>query len=462
MAVILLFGAIPTACSVFIKDATGLYFVRFFIGILGGSFVPCQVWTTAFYDKSVVGTANALAGGMPIVLVGPAPITYLNLLFSIPGWGNAGGGIAFFVLPAIVSALEANHGYSESNAWRVSILVVPFIMLVVCAGVILMYGDDCPQGKWKDRVVAVDANLSIVGSESNATLDTTSSDNLPFSSIPSTPPPTTPSASSTPVKGKVTSPIPLLKDSLSEILAILTCPQTLVLFVSYLCCFGGEIALESYLVPWYTQVLESENKRWSQQQLGNFGSIFGLANVVTRPLGGYVSDLLYESNMSATTRSTSLRGKKAFLVILLGLQGVAYFLLSFIPNLSIKSVLVLSTLLAIASEVGNGAVYSLVPHIHPGRNGYVSGFVGAGGNVGGVIFSLLYRFMSFTSAFWVIGLFLWAGFVVAWVVPVDDGLYTQNIMQEQCIGAADSVSSGDMDKELSRSNTGPVLSVVEV
>lgn len=461
MAGILLLGAIPTACAVLIQDATGLYFVRFFIGILGGSFVPCQVWTTAFFDKSVVGTANALAGGMLIVLLGACANNLPEPYFSIPGWGNAGGGIAFFALPAIVSALEVNHGYSESNAWRVSILVVPLIMLVVCAVVILMYGDDCPQGKWKDRVFAVDANLSIVGSESNATLDTPSSENLSFSSIPSTPP-TTPSASSTSIKCNVTSPIPLLKDSLSEITVILTCPQTLVLFVSYLCCFGGEIALESYLVPWYTQVLESENRRWSQQQLGNFGSIFGLANVVTRPLGGYVSDLLYEGNTSATTHSTSLRGKRAFLVLLLGLQGLAYFLLSFIPNLSIESVLVFSTLLALASEVGNGAVYSLVPHIHPGRNGYVSGFVGAGGNVGGILFSLLYRFMSFTAAFWVVGLFLWAGFVVAWVVPLEDGLYTQNSVQEQSIGAADSVSTGDMDKELSRSNSRPIFSVVEV
>jgi NNP family nitrate/nitrite transporter-like MFS transporter len=63
MAIILLLGAAPTACAFLVKDATGFYLVRFCIGILGGSFVPCQVWTTAFYDKSVVGTANALAGG---------------------------------------------------------------------------------------------------------------------------------------------------------------------------------------------------------------------------------------------------------------------------------------------------------------------------------------------------------------------------------------------------------------
>lgn len=56
----------------------------FLIGILGGSFVPCQVWrTTAFFDKNVVGTTNALTAGM----------------------GNSGGGITYFIMPAVHDSL---------------------------------------------------------------------------------------------------------------------------------------------------------------------------------------------------------------------------------------------------------------------------------------------------------------------------------------------------------------------
>ena len=40
--------------------ANALYTLRFFIGILGATFVPCQAWTSAFVDKTRVGTANAL------------------------------------------------------------------------------------------------------------------------------------------------------------------------------------------------------------------------------------------------------------------------------------------------------------------------------------------------------------------------------------------------------------------
>jgi NNP family nitrate/nitrite transporter-like MFS transporter len=54
-----------------VTTSNGLIALRFFVGILGASFVPCQVWTTGYFDKSVVGTANALTAG----------------------WGNSGGGI---------------------------------------------------------------------------------------------------------------------------------------------------------------------------------------------------------------------------------------------------------------------------------------------------------------------------------------------------------------------------------
>jgi len=66
---ILLAGAIPTAMAGLVTNVSGLIALRFFVGILGGSFVPCQVWSMGFFDKGVVGTSNALIGG----------------------WGNSGG-----------------------------------------------------------------------------------------------------------------------------------------------------------------------------------------------------------------------------------------------------------------------------------------------------------------------------------------------------------------------------------
>ena len=87
MATLLVIGALPSGLASIVTTAQGLYIARFFIGehisltwissdltcirsgILGGTFVPCQAWTTAFFDKKVVGRANSLVGG----------------------WGNSGG-----------------------------------------------------------------------------------------------------------------------------------------------------------------------------------------------------------------------------------------------------------------------------------------------------------------------------------------------------------------------------------
>ena len=68
---LLLCGAIPTVLAGCVFNPKGLIALRFFVGILGGTFVPCQVWCTGFFDKEIVGGANALSGG----------------------FGNAGGGI---------------------------------------------------------------------------------------------------------------------------------------------------------------------------------------------------------------------------------------------------------------------------------------------------------------------------------------------------------------------------------
>lgn len=62
-ASLILTGCLPIGLAPLVKDVNGLYVSRFFIGILGATFVPCQVWCTGFFDKNVVGTANAFAGG---------------------------------------------------------------------------------------------------------------------------------------------------------------------------------------------------------------------------------------------------------------------------------------------------------------------------------------------------------------------------------------------------------------
>lgn len=122
---LILLGAIPIGLAPLVKSANGLYVIRLFIGILGGAFVPCQVWCTGWFDKNVVGTANALAGG----------------------WGNAGGGITYFIMPAVYDSLVHHFGHSASEAWRIT-FVVPLICLIFCGVSLLALCEDTPTGNW--------------------------------------------------------------------------------------------------------------------------------------------------------------------------------------------------------------------------------------------------------------------------------------------------------------------------
>lgn len=128
MAGLLLLGAIPSGLAGTAQSAQHLYVLRFFIGILGGTFVPCQAWTSAFFDKNCVGSANALVGG----------------------WGNMGGGATFAIMVSLYASLRGD-GLSQYSAWRAAFAIVPVPILVSVAVVTLLFGQDHPAGKWRDR-----------------------------------------------------------------------------------------------------------------------------------------------------------------------------------------------------------------------------------------------------------------------------------------------------------------------
>jgi MFS transporter, NNP family, nitrate/nitrite transporter len=136
----LIVGAIPTFLAGTCYTKGQLFACRFFVGILGGSFVPCQVWSTGFFDKNVVGTSNAL----------------------IAGWGNAGGGVTYFLMPSIYDSLVQDQGYTPHTAWRIAFVVPGIIILTVAAGLFLLC-EDTPTGKWADRHLAAHRNLEVRG-----------------------------------------------------------------------------------------------------------------------------------------------------------------------------------------------------------------------------------------------------------------------------------------------------------
>ncbi|KAK3352116.1 putative nitrate transport protein crnA [Neurospora tetraspora] len=419
-ASILLLGSIPIGLAPLITNVTGLYIIRFFIGILGGSFVPCQVWCTAWFDKNVVGTANAVAGG----------------------WGNAGGGVTYFVMPAVFDSLVGRWGMSEGKAWRVT-FVVPLVCLLVCGLGLMLLCEDTPGGRWRER----DRGLNLGAAEGRAEGDeeTVIEGVDPKSASGAETPTATATATATMdeeekgsaktmsdtesttrtrpdvERGEVVVPASTqnLEGTTTPALTILLSPQTIFHILTYFCSFGSELAINSVLSSYFLSISPSS---LTQTSASNYAAIFGFLNFFTRPLGGLVSDLLYKSfgGASSTSSTTSpspsppkakpLWARKLLISLSTLLSGTFLLLLGLLAPTSLGTVIGLVILAAIFIEAGNGANFGLIPFVWPERNGVVSGVTGAGGNLGGVLFALVFRFVGghggkggYEKAIWILG-----------------------------------------------------------
>ncbi|KAG8771705.1 hypothetical protein FRB91_000940 [Serendipita sp. 411] len=404
MAGLLILGAIPSGLAGTARNVNHLYAIRFFIGILGGTFVPCQAWTTCFFDKNVVGTANALVGG----------------------WGNAGGGITFVVMIALFNRLR-DDGLSSSTAWRAAFAIVPVPILLVVAALCLIFGTDHPAGKWSQRhrvlgtkiaaarghqPVFDDGEIAVTSDKSDDDMkDKEKGDEVDVQVV----------GASDDSPQEITSELDIAvneKLTMKTAIAILSNPLTWLPAIAYLTTFGFELAIDASLANVLFALYKT--KGVGQTKAGYLASIFGLLNIFTRPFGGYLGDVVY--------RRFGTVGKK-YLTLACGfIQGAMALGMGIYIEKKIESgdhpslaiVMVFIVLIAIFNEMGNGANFSLVPHCNPYSNGMMSGIVGAFGNLGGIFFGLVFRFQPTPQGkpWWICGVIIMILNVLLIPIPV--------------------------------------------
>ncbi|KAL4972658.1 major facilitator superfamily domain-containing protein [Aspergillus desertorum] len=384
---LLICGAIPTAMAGLVTTPQGLIALRFFVGILGATFVPCQVWCTGFFDKNIVGTANSLAGG----------------------FGNAGGGITYFVMPAIYDSFVHGRGLTPHKAWRVS-YIIPFIIIVSIALAMLFTCPDTPTGKWADRRRTSEQN--IVDLSSHPIESSANSVNLSTDEKKAVRPEITDSEAQVQVRpGQIESTDAVIEaPTVKRYLSIALDPSALAVAFPYACSFGAELAINSILGAYYLLNFP----QLGQTQSGRWASMFGLVNVVFRPMGGFIADLIY-------ARTNSVWAKKMWLVVLGLLMSVIAILIGFLDPHRESVMFGLVVLLAFCIAASNGANFAIVPHVHPSANGIVSGIVGGMGNFGGIIFAIVFRYngTQYHRALWIIGfIVLGSTLLFSWVRPV--------------------------------------------
>jgi len=162
------------------------------------------------------------------------------------------------------------------------------------------------------------------------------------------------------------------------------------LTIAYAMCFGMEITFDNVAALHFVDTF-----KLSQSSAGFWAGIFGFMNIFARALGGIASDKVGHRR--------GMKGKGLLLAIMLLLEGLG--LLAFASAGSFTLAILSMLSFALFLKMANGATYGIVPFVNEKNVGLISGVVGAGGNLGGMLFGFLFRFasVSYVQAFQYIG-----------------------------------------------------------
>jgi NNP family nitrate/nitrite transporter-like MFS transporter len=174
------------------------------------------------------------------------------------------------------------------------------------------------------------------------------------------------------------------------------------LALAYAVCFGMEITFDNVAALHFVQ-----EYNLSQSSAGFWAGAFGFMNIFARALGGIFADRV--------GRSYGMRGKGLLLASVLLLEGVGLLLFANAGNLPLAILSMIT--FALFLKMANGATYAITPFVNTKNVGFVSGVVGAGGNVGGMLFGFLFKSESITymQAFGYIGMIVIAVSVIIFV-----------------------------------------------
>lgn len=331
-------------------------------------------------------------------------------------------------MPAIFDSLVKNQHLTPHVAWRVA-FIVPFIIITAIAMGLLFTAEDTPTGKWADRHRVIDAiavnassNNSIMnGSEKKATEAGMISAEKTNSDIEGHKGQTSAVQAAA---GEVVV-APTFKEAMGVVFSL----QTWALAAPYACSFGkfpsprlqrptnkspgGELAINSIIGSYYLKNFPALGQTGS----GRWAAMFGLLNVVFRPMGGVVSDIIYKYTKSVWA--------KKMWIVFCGIAMGCFELAIGLANPHHEATMFgLVAGLAIFMDASNGANFAVVPHVHPFANGILSGIVGATGNFGGIIFAIIFRYNGahYAKVIWIIGaISIGVNLACSWVRPVPRG-----------------------------------------
>lgn len=181
---------------------------------------------------------------------------------------------------------------------------------------------------------------------------------------------------------------------------------------TYFANFGAELAVVSMLPMFFEVVFRGltdsdGNHIMTATMAGMVAASFAVVNLVARPLGGYLSDKM--KNRKRTMLIYMIGITIGFLAMgLIGKYGPvdAEGIRSVVPMFDGLWWLVVAVIITIACSMfvqgAEGATFAIIPMIKRGMTGQIAGMAGAYGNVGAVIYLVIYSLVDDLTFFYII------------------------------------------------------------
>jgi len=152
--------------------------------------------------------------------------------------------------------------------------------------------------------------------------------------------------------------------------------RTWGLAAAYAGSFGVELTMDNVAALYF-----HDRFALSVTRAGLVVAIYASLNLFARALGGGLSDRL--------ARGLGLAGRVRLLTVLLMAEGAGLMLFSRMSLVPLA--LAAMMLFGLFMKMSEGACFAIVPFVNRETLGSIAGLVGAGGNVGAVLFGLLFR-----------------------------------------------------------------------
>jgi len=200
------------------------------------------------------------------------------------------------------------------------------------------------------------------------------------------------------------------------------------LTLAYAVCFGMEITFDNVASLHFVDTFHV-----NQAKAGLYAGIFGAMNLFARALGGIFSDRVGSK--------FGLKGKGVLLSLVLFLEGLGILL--FAHSNSLLMAIASMLFFALFLKMANGATYGIVPFMNQENLGMVTGIVGAGGNLGGMIFGFLFKSskISYAEAFTYIGFTVLIVSILVLITRFQKSTVEEPILVPNLSGTASAINS---------------------